>query len=475
MPAQAAWHRAESRNFIVFAESSEAELRGTVAMLEDYAQLLRSLTQTRTPPSPNRLRIYLVRGPGELRQVRQLPREARGVYISGAEGIAAVADMRGALGTPMAVLFHEYAHHFMMQYHGRVYPPWYVEGFAEYMMTARFTDRAIEFGHADPFRVRMLSDRARWLPMDELLFGAERTSATIGHYYAQSWLLTHYLLSDPERLGQFRAYLAALAGGGTPREAFAASFAITPERLQRQLDSYAYRGLTFMRLPRSSAASPPEIRIERLPESADDLLLLQAAMHVGLRDDGEALERIRRGAARHSDRFAQRVLAQAEALYGNGDVADPLIDRLLEADPNDAELLYFRGMRYLAAAKGADGESRARLYRQARPWFARAHRIDPGHFQTLYRYVQTFSVEPGFVSENNVEVLLLAHTLAPQVPEIRLAAARMLVAFGDFAVAETLLLPLVGTAHEGPESAPARDLLRQARSRSREGVTVTFQ
>lgn len=473
-PAHADWLRAESQNFVVYAEDSEADLRKTVAELEDYAQLLRTLTRTEAAPSPNKLTIYLVRGSGELQLVRDLPREAAGVYISGADGIAAVANVTARNAAPMTVLFHEYAHHFMSQHHGRAYPAWYVEGFAEYMMTARFTGGSVEYGHTDANRARTLSDTARWLPMEQVLFGRERPAATYGQYYAQSWLLTHYLLTDPQRLQQFRAYLAALGRAEDPRAAFQASFGITPDQLERQLRTYAFGGLTFMRQPRASAAAPPAVRIERLPASAEDLLLLHAAMQVGLRDEGGRLARIRSAAARHDDAFSRRVIAQAEALYGEAAADDRMLDTLLAASPNDAELMYFRGMRYLRAARAAEGEAARPLYRQARTWFSRAHRTAPNHYQTPYRYVQTFTGEPNLVSAGNLEVLLLAHTLAPQVGEIRMAAARMLLALGDFDLAESLLAPLAGTAHEGPQTAVARELLAKARARTNEGTATIF-
>jgi hypothetical protein len=461
VPAHAAWLRAESQNFIVYARDSEADLRETVAKLEDYEQLLRTLMRAQAQPT-NKLRIYLVRGSGELQTVRQLPREAGGVYISGADGIAAVADMRASADNPLAVLFHEYAHHFMMQHLGRVFPPWYIEGFAEYLATARFTDRAIEFGHTDPGRARTLADSARWLPLEQIISGEGRRPQTAHFFYAQSWLLTHYLLSDPSRVQQLRAYVAALARAEPPGQAFETSFGMTPARMAPHLRRYAFGGLTFMRLPRSSTAAPPQIRIERLPPSADALLLLQAAMHVGLRDDGDRLARVRREAARFTDPFAKRVRAQAEALYGDGALADRLIDELLGVSPNDAELMYFRGMRFLAA------------FRQARTWVARAHRTDPKDYRAPYRYVQTFSVEPNLVSAQNVEVLLLAHSLAPQVAEIRFAAAQMLVALADYELAEGLLGPLVGTAHETSLTGRARALMDKVRARANDGVSVTF-
>jgi hypothetical protein len=381
--------------------------------------------------------------------------------------------MRAEVGPEMAVLLHEYAHHFMMQYHGRVYPPWYVEGFAEFMMTAWFNERAVEVGHLNSARAQTLANRDGWLPLEQILFERPRHPAAQGRYYAQSWLLTHYLLNDPERLRQFQSYLAALSRAEDPRRAFAASFGIEPAELQTRLKRYAFGGLTFLRMPRPSLSSPPAVTVEQLPPSADDLLLLQASLVVEPARNPEALSRIRRAAAKHSDPFAERVLAQAEALYGDPAIADRLMDRLLVSNPKDAELMYFRGMRYLRAAGAAPPPERAALRRQARSWFSRAHATDGTRFQTLYRYVETFDGEPGAATENNAEALLLAHKLAPQVPEVRLVAARVLIDLGDVELAEKLLLPMVGTAHEGPLTNTARELLAKVRSRAKDGTAAT--
>ena len=73
------------------------------------------------------------------------------------------------------------------------------------------------------------------------------------------------------------------------------------------------------------------------------------------------------------------------------------------------------------------------------------------------------------------EVLLLAHTLAPQVAQIRVNAAAMLLGRGEFGLAESVILPLAGTAHEGAYSAMARSLLAKARARDPSGVDLSFQ
>ena len=75
------------------------------------------------------------------------------------------------------------------------------------------------------------------------------------------------------------------------------------------------------------------------------LILYEAALRTGVSDENGAiyLQRIRAIAARYpDDALAMRVLAHIELRFGDGAVADRLLDRLLAASPNDAELLYLR-------------------------------------------------------------------------------------------------------------------------------------
>jgi hypothetical protein len=174
------------------------------------------------------------------------------------------------------------------------------------------------------------------------------------------------------------------------------------------------------------------------------------------------VQAIRAVAQRNADDpFARRVLAHAEAVYGDAAAADRLLDALIADSPNDAELLYLKGMRHLRAAEEGedwDGEARA-----ARPWFVRAHRADANHFQTLYRYAQSLRSEQEFVSENTANVLLLAHQLAPQVTEIRMNAAAVVIGRGDVELAETLLGPLAADPHDRGLADAARQMIEQAR------------
>jgi hypothetical protein len=466
-PAAAAWRRAESANFIVYSQGSEGSLRQATALLEDYNGFLRLLTGVQDPPPPNKLEVFIVRGGAALATVRPgLGKNVAGFYTATDAGIAAFVDDKAGLEgeEQYQILFHEIAHHFMLQYRPTAYPPWYVEGFAEYVMTAQFDKETITYGQASSMRVGWLAN-STWLPLDRVLFQPPpRKPEENALYYAQSWLLVHYLLRDSDRRTKTIDYLNSTAGGEDSRAAFKRVFAVEPKAMQQDIETYAYRKMTYSRLKRRSAAAAPAMTVTALPASADDLLLLEAAMGVGLReaDIPAMLAKVRAAAAGKGDDYSKRVLAEAEALYGDGAAADRLLDPLLAAAPNDAELLYLKGMRHLVAARRGDDAKERKL---AQPWFVKAHKVDPNHFQTLVRYAESLSGSPRFVSENTQNILLLAHELAPQVSGITMSAAQMLLERGQFDQAALLLTPLASSPHEPELAAVAQALLRQARAR----------
>lgn len=470
-PALAEWHRAESPNFVVYGEGSAAQLRQRVLLLEDYDRLLRTLSGLTAPPSPNKLHIYLVANSFGLRAIRPTGADTAGFYSASPHGIAAAAHTAnwGVRGWTNQILFHEYTHHFMMQYFPGSYPAWYVEGFAEYFMTAQFEADTIEVGRHSVMRAGWVAQTRQWMSLDDLLFGdaSHRNRDDVARFYAQSWLLVHYLMRDPQRLQQLRAYLRAVAGGGDQRALFAASFGTDTAGMTRALRAYAREGMTYTQYRRRSITSPPQIVMTR-HDVPDAIVHAEAALRIGVRvESAPFIARVRRAAAGRSDSFTQRVLTHAEVLHGDLEAGDRMLTTLLEQAPGDAQLLYLRGMRHLMAGRREPG-NRLRHNREARIWFGRAHRADDNHFQTLHRYAESLVGEPSFVSENTANVLLLARGLAPQVSEIAINAAALLLAREQYADAEVILRPIATGAHDDFRTATlAKTLLERARARER--------
>lgn len=466
--AHAEWRRAESPHFVVYSEGSESKLRERVLLLEDFDRLLRTITTIEAPPGANKLHVFIVSGGSELRQIRDVPSSTAGFYSASPEGIAAFVDSRAEYGGN-EVLFHEYAHHFMMQYNENTYPAWYVEGFAEYVMTADFSRRHIDIGKFSEGRIARLVDGG-WLPLEHVLWGTLdglNEDARFA-FYAQSWLLTHWFYSTSERQQALLRYLA-LARRGDPREALEAATGMDADALQAELRRYiSGRSVRYRRMPRPDWETA-QVAIAELPRAAGGLMLHEAALRVGISDEraAEALERVRREAARHpDDPYAMRILAWAELLHGDAAAADRLLTALAASAPEDPELLYLRGRYHLALAEqsGDPADTAA-----AKEWFGRAYALDPNHWQTLYRYAQTLRGERTYLSENTSNILLLATQLAPQVAEIRLNAAAQLVSRRETDQAAALLRPLLTNPHDPGLAEAAQRMLAQANRKGAEG------
>ena len=70
-----------------------------------------------------------------------------------------------------------------------------------------------------------------------------------------------------------------------------------------------------------------------------------------------------------------------------------------------------------------------------------------------------------YPTDNDIERLLIAHDLAPQVSSIRFAAAQAHVMRGEYAEAIRLLEPLAGDPHSVATAEAARAMIERARSR----------
>jgi len=481
-PAQARWIEATSPNFILYSEGSEADLRRFAVLLEDYDQLLRWATGTKEPPSPNRLPIYMVRD-GGLRIVRPgLPQDTAGFYTANSGSIAAFSSRAQGYGMDRDdVLFHEYAHHFMLQYYARDYPAWYVEGFAEYMMTANFTAKTIEYRRFNAGRAVSLVNQA-WLPVERILDpkqGKRRTRQENWMFYAESWLIVHYLFSTSDRAKALNTYLDALADGKPAPEAFRSSFGMDFKAFDKALRGYMNSKITYTRMTRSSERAAPEVTLRTLPSSADKLLLLRAAMRLGVaeNDQPRVLEAVRKEAADFpDDGLAITTLAQAEILLNDtpaGRAAGrALLDRLPAAERENAEVYYLRGIADLDDAQDADADKADELYRAARRMFTRAHKLDANYFPALYRYAQA-RLAVGPPDDNTLNVLLLARELAPQVGEIGLQAAAALMQRDRFKEAELILIAHAADPHGGDFSKAARSMLAMARASRKPGQFST--
>jgi hypothetical protein len=457
------WRRAESENFVVYSRGGERALRGVVQNLEHFNDLLHDLTGAERPETPTRLAVYLLRDESALRVVWPTVGEnIRGFYTYDPESVEAFAIHADAgwEGGAQQILFHEYTHHFMMQYFRTAYPAWYVEGFAEYMSTAEFERGRTTVGRPSGTRAVTLvgHDRMRLLPTEAMLGTMPQDTDERTIFYAQSWLMTHYMFSTAERKRAFNAYMQGVTSGADPIQSFEAALGVSPEAFRGVLADYMRGAIPYLAF-RNRELAESTITVTRMPRSADDLILLNARMRRVQGEDAELVERILQEAAQYpGDAYAARSAAFAE-LSRNPARARELAAPLIEANPQDFEAQYILGRSYFEEAETAEGGHEESMA-QARRHFVRAFRANADHVPTLYYYVRTHSAYR--LSDEVLDVLTQAHLLAPQVDEIRFNLAIQMMNAERFEEAAMLFRPIAYSPHGGEGAARARRYMEAA-------------
>jgi hypothetical protein len=472
--ARANWLVAETQHFRIHGTVSEARIRQEASVLEDFHRLVEFLTNRKFPDNAPKLDIYLVDGRSQMLIIRPgLGANVAGFYTATPGGILAMSlEPSGAqaiLGRD--VLLHEYAHHFMMQAGNSALPAWYVEGFAEYLMTADFRPDRIDFGGVNNGRYYVLTNMA-WAPLEQIL--RRSRGVNVDSFYAQSWLLTHYLNRVEGMQAKRNAYLRKVAEGADPVEAFRQEIDPDLEAFQRRLRAYlSGRSLTFSRMKRQ----PPDavqIQVSALPDLADAVLLPLVAVQLPQKreTDDANLARIRKAVAKSpDDPWGKRALAIAEAAAGDAAVAAGLLDAMLQRTPDDPVLLRWRARLHGADRSGASAADVS----AARKLLVRAHKAAPNDWLTLSDYAQTFEARGKPLPESVVEVLAKAYQLAPQVSSLAYRTALAFATSGDYSAAEAVMAPLVNDPHGTDDMVLERTLLEALRTKDKAKVEAALE
>lgn len=457
--ASADWRKAESERFIVYSEGSEGALRQYVQKLETFDRILRYRSGLRLNEAPQRkLPIYLLGNRASLLTVNpRLGENVAGVYFAVEEDIFAVA----LRGQGESTMLHEYAHHFMLGSLYGAYPGWLVEGFAEYYGAAEIRGDTVELGTVEENTAYWLIN-GTWITLERLFSSRPfelKRSDSVAMYYAQSWLITHWFISDPTRRVQLNTYLDAIGRGVDSVEAMESATGMTMSAMRVALRRYTRESLVGEKI--TLRYQPIEITITELPESANDLLLFNQKLKIGVPEDQRAAvgQEAARLAARHGDDpLALLVAGHGGLHFGDKDAGERALTRLLELDPNHVEALQFMaGARLNEARDAEDAAEQRRLLREAQGFLARAYAVQGNDYRTLALMSEVRSSQPTYPTENDMLTLGLAFDRAPQLASIRLAYADGLRETGQLDEAIRILEPLANNPHgDGGASAAER-------------------
>lgn len=465
-PLRAEWRQARTDHFILTIEDSEEGARAFATRLERFDSAMRRLYGVADNPDAHYrpLAIYAMRQ-GGFEEICGCPGTV-GYYVADvAQSFILVLHLPASFDNDkvgswnsQALLLHEYSHHFAASNFPVAYPYWFSEGFAEFNANTRFEeDGSLVIGFPANYRGAAL--KSGTVPTPKQLFDPEHAfSGDIELIYARGWLLTHYLMLDPQRRGQLAAYLAAINQGKPSLNAAQAAFGDL-NRLNAELETYR-RGLLLAPLRVPPSGKPIDVAVTTLSkaQAADIPLRIQLLQGIAHSQRlGFALAASKNAARFPDDAEAQALWAEAGARNGRYDLAEKAADAALAINPKSVEALDRKGLD--AVKKAQDGKGDAAAWAAARAWYLKANRADPNAVMPLYLYYDSFLAAHTQPTPGAVKALMRAEVLAPESDDVRALLARQMLIEGDGASARRLLQPAAFTPHSGKKTGLARRLV----------------
>lgn len=474
--ARADWIEASGDHFVIYSDQDEKVVKTFAERLERFHGAMAYLfgKQQAKPGPSNRVFVFVVSSGAKVRKVTGIDnRFAVGVYKARAgSSLAVVPKLRNGSKsevTGATILYHEYAHHFMIaSLTTRAYPRWFTEGFAEFFAGVRFRDdgsvmlgapathRYMELAYAPEVPIR------KFLDFDG---GAGERKFTYDSFYGQSWVLFHYLLMSPERPGQLSGYQRELASGSSALQAAEKVFGDLG-KLEKDLDAYMrQRRISVLVVEEKHLAiNPISVRKLRPGEAAIMPVMLESKVGV---DSEEALALVpeaRRIAAIHgNDPAVLAALAEAEFDAGNADAAIAAADAALALDPKNINAHIQKG--YALAHKVESGDLPVESWKEVRQQFMRANAAENDHPVPLEQFYLTYVKQGQEPTKNSIDGLEWAMQLAPFDISLRWLVAQQMIRDERYADAIMVLGPLAYSPHPGQHTDEARELLKDAEAR----------
>ncbi|ESQ88238.1 hypothetical protein ABAC460_16390 [Asticcacaulis sp. AC460] len=472
------WVRAESDHFVVYSNARGTAAEGYLKRLEQYRYVLGAMYNMADDTAPEqKLNVYFVNDFGDLRRAwPTIKPEVLGFVTPCADGMNAYALYDGERlsnakvtqqeeNTSQTVIFHEYAHQFMHLRSRDAFPRWFMEGFAEFYGTAVIKDDQAVVGMAWSDRVYQLMSPRTSLDYTAMLRDDYEVTRKMDDFHAKSWLLTHWILSDPARVETFFAYVEARNAGEDPVAAFEKAFGLTMKQLKGTLTKYLNGKDLRATLYKLDGMPQPAVTVTTLPASADKLIMWDSRSSTCTNGNyQDLLKSITDEAAKYpGDAYAQGVKARADIMLGDEALALDYYTAYTTAHPDDGAGFHWLGKTLLFMAhhdKLAPGETKESQIKKARTAFMKAYKLAPTDPVNLFYFSQTAAPGPGYPDDNSLNAAVEAHQLSPGISTYARNAAVMLLNKGRLEEAADMLVPIANDPHGGSSAESARTIIK---------------
>lgn len=244
------WFAARTPHFQTYSCGPTQEVAKLTARLEQFRVAYEALAGTQAVASPP-IEVIALPDHESLEHFVPLyqgqPINLSGFFHRGSDENLIVLSLTNNGPDALATIFHEYAH-LLLRRNQQFWPMWLNEGMADIYATFEVTgDHEARVGKPQEIYLSILTKE----PLAPLsaLFAVTHDSPEYnererqGMFYAQSWLLTHYLMiGNPARRSGLAEFTVLLRQGQPPEQAFANAFRSSLSNVEKELARYSQQG-----------------------------------------------------------------------------------------------------------------------------------------------------------------------------------------------------------------------------------------
>jgi tetratricopeptide (TPR) repeat protein len=297
------WIEIQSPHFTVLCNGGEYEGRKAALEFEEIRALFQHMYPKSRVDSGKPTIVFALKNEDSLKLlVPAYGQNSKAMHLGGFyhpsydKDFAVIrTDIRGTGPLGNRALFHEYTHVFFRN-NFRGLPMWLNEGLAEYYGNTSIESKEASVGIPNEIQLKTLKENAL-LPIDQLVT-IDQTSPLYntrehsGIFYAESWVLVHYLMISDDVRGQglIDKYLQALHDTDDPIEAANQSFGDL-KKLSDKLAGYVRQFLfKYQRVPLQSKLSEKDFPVSKISAAEGTLGLADYLLRSGHLPEG--LERL---------------------------------------------------------------------------------------------------------------------------------------------------------------------------------------
>jgi tetratricopeptide (TPR) repeat protein len=271
---QRQWFETRTTHFNIFSCSAAQPVARLGAKLEQFCEAYSLLAGAQSVASPP---IVVIAFPDHESMIPFLPLyqgqpgNFAGFFIRDSDENLIVLSLpeTDSVRSDMEVIFHEYTH-LLLRHNERVWPLWLTEGMAEMYSTFQTAGFNVRIG--DPLKHHLsLLKTEPLLPLAKL-FAVNHDSPGYnekehqGIFYAEAWLLTHYLVAgdNPVYKARFGQFTKLLRDGQSPEQAFTNALQVSLPAMETEVRRYLANGkFAPIQFPLSKNLSSPQMMSRR--------------------------------------------------------------------------------------------------------------------------------------------------------------------------------------------------------------------